>query len=27
MASIGYTSYFKKIEQFKEGDGDNLDIP
>ena len=27
MASIGYSSYFTKIEQFKEGGGDNLDIP
>jgi len=27
MESIGYSSYFTKIEQFKEGSGDNLDIP
>lgn len=26
MASIGYSSYFTKIEQFKGG-GDNLDLP
>jgi hypothetical protein len=27
MESIGYSSYFTKIEQFKEGGGDNLDLP
>jgi hypothetical protein len=27
MALIGYSSYFTKIEQFKEGGGDNLDLP
>jgi hypothetical protein len=27
MASIGYSSYFTKIEQFKEGGGDNLNLP
>jgi hypothetical protein len=27
MASIGYSSYFTKIEQFKEGGGDNLESP
>jgi len=27
MASIGYSSYFTKIEKFKEVCGDNLDLP
>jgi hypothetical protein len=27
MSLVGYSSYFTKIEQFKEGGGDNLNLP
>jgi hypothetical protein len=27
ISSIGYLSYFTKIGQFKEGGGDNLNLP